>query len=119
MVNLNAQRCQIDWPVCPRCPGAVPSLRDGGVHCSQCGGEWKEADLSPCPHPASESLERVTGENLRVCVSHLAYAQGMRSADRWSLGCSTLIYALLGGGVLVAIYLVVRFVHWSWSTPMR
>jgi hypothetical protein len=45
-------------------------------------------------------------------------AKGAGSGTAGVIGCGVVMFAAIAAAVVGGAYLVIRFIHWAWSTPM-
>jgi hypothetical protein len=97
----------MEWTACERHPRSVPSERDGMGVCSQYGSTWPAGH---CPNPGVEQVQ-----HLWLCRTHTKYAKSELRSDAVAKVVGLVFYVGLPVG---AIYLLIRFIHWAWETPI-
>ncbi len=65
--------CGIVWPVCDKCLGEGLHRTAGYAWCPKCQTRWADADVMPCPWPATSRLVDHDGQHGLVCRSHAAH----------------------------------------------
>jgi hypothetical protein len=69
-----ASGCPVPWSVCVDCAGVALVHTAGRARCPRCIRQWPEADVTPCPWPATVRLVDLEGKMAVVCASHAAHS---------------------------------------------
>lgn len=73
VVESQAARCGVQWPVCSDCVGVGLAMTASWASCPSCGRSWLRTEVVPCPWAAAAELVDGTGKRVRVCASHAAH----------------------------------------------
>jgi hypothetical protein len=108
---MTQRRCNMEWTACENHPRSVPSERDGMGVCADCGSTWPAGH---CPNPGVEQVQ-----HLWLCSTHTKYAKSVVRSDA-ALDVFEKVFGLVFyvGLPVGAVYLLVRFIHWAWETPI-